>query len=187
MALLPPEEVVRRTALFQRENWPEETRESSAVDWEAASPDSKSMDLARVWISVGLSDLGGASVAVEEVAEGEVPISFPISLERRSYSSRALAAAARSFSTSLSVPPLSSAMFNFVFIPRALMPMLLLLMLLLFLWLLLLLRVNDLAVEDGWKACVSDGRKEEVATIAMIAVAVDILDDDMVIVSLLST
>jgi len=67
------------------------------------------------------------------------------------------------------------------------MPMLLLLMLLLFLWLLLLLRVNDLAVEDGWKACVSDGRKEEVATIAMIAVAVDILDDDMVIVSLLST
>ncbi len=77
MLLLPPEEGLRRTALFQRENRPEETRESRAVDWEAASPDSKSMDLARVWSSALVSDLGGVSVAVE--VEDDVAISFPIS------------------------------------------------------------------------------------------------------------
>lgn len=62
-----------------------------------ASPELKSMDLARACAS---SKLRFFFVAAEEFGE-VVDISFPISFDSRSYSSRAAAALARSASTSL--------------------------------------------------------------------------------------
>ena len=92
----------RRTALFQRLKYPESTSASSAAVCVAALPDEKSTssDLARA-SSVDSSFTTGPTAAAADPLD--VVTSFPISFDSFSYSSRALAAAARSLSTSVSV------------------------------------------------------------------------------------